>query len=121
MKQLAIMFSCVLRSKHLVACFGNRNDDEKKVFDDGRFLSTYSRSVTIIDSHQRQCNSRNAFRHVKATRNILLPTSHPNFVKPFVSLDRIIIINVIGCFDEWFLWRILVGPPLELIVLTSKS
>ena len=64
----------------------------KKILDGGWFLSTYSRSVTIIDSHQRQCNSGNAFRHFKATRNLSLPTSHPNFVKPFVSLDGIIIL-----------------------------
>ena len=31
MKQLAIMFSCVLRSKHVMACLGNRNDDEKGI------------------------------------------------------------------------------------------
>ena len=92
----------------------------KKIFDGGWFLSTYSRSVTIIDSRQRQCNLWQCLRHFKATRNLSLPTSHPDFVKPFVSLDRIIIINVIGCFDEWFLWRILVGPSLELIVLASK-
>ena len=70
MKQLAIMFSCVLRGKHVVACLGNRNDDEKCI-DGGWFLSTYSRSVTIIDSHQRQCNSGNAFRHFKAKKKSL--------------------------------------------------
>ena len=31
MKQPAIMFSCVLRSKHVVACLGNRYDDEKDI------------------------------------------------------------------------------------------
>ena len=111
------MFGCVLRSKHVVACLENRNDDEKG-FDSGWFLSTCSRSVTIIDSHQRQCNSGNS-----------LDTSKQPEISRFLQVTPILLSlcfigqnnnNVIGYFDEWFLCRILVGPPLELIVLASK-
>ena len=50
MKQLAIMFSYVLRSKHVVPLWlaWETAMMMKKILDGGWFLSTYSRSVTII-------------------------------------------------------------------------